>query len=194
MTARTGLLALEQSRAELRGAVERVPPTLRDVRPAPDRWSTAEVLEHLVLVESSITRLLTKLAAQVEALPSDAEAAGSQADASPDVDLLSLLDRTQRIESFEAARPTRGLDWATAWQRLEHARTQLLATIGAVQHLALERVTFPHFVVGPLTGFQWIEFAARHEQRHALQIIEGATLQLGEPPGADGIAATGRRA
>lgn len=43
--------ALNADRRALRAAVERVPASLRTVKPAPDRWSVAEVLEHLSIVE-----------------------------------------------------------------------------------------------------------------------------------------------
>ena len=41
---------LDNSRAVLKSAVDGVPENLRRTRPAHDRWSVAEVLEHLVKV------------------------------------------------------------------------------------------------------------------------------------------------
>ena len=41
------LSRLDESRAALRAAVEAVPAALRTRKPAQDRWSVAEVLEHL---------------------------------------------------------------------------------------------------------------------------------------------------
>ena len=53
------LTHLEETRAALHAAVDAVPSSLRETRPAADRWSVAEVLEHLGRVEEQITRLLT---------------------------------------------------------------------------------------------------------------------------------------
>ena len=45
------LSRLDGARAALRGALDAIPAPLQRQRPAPDRWSAAEVLEHLTLVE-----------------------------------------------------------------------------------------------------------------------------------------------
>ena len=45
------LSRLDESRAALRAAVEAVPAPLRVRKPAPDRWSVAEVLEHLIITD-----------------------------------------------------------------------------------------------------------------------------------------------
>ena len=42
---------LDQSRAALAAAVDTIAPPLRQQRPDADRWSAAEVLEHLSIVE-----------------------------------------------------------------------------------------------------------------------------------------------
>ena len=42
---------LDTARAALRAAVDQVPPALRQQRPGPDRWSAAEVIEHISIVE-----------------------------------------------------------------------------------------------------------------------------------------------
>ena len=45
------LSRLDQSRSALRDAVDAIPAAMQRQRPAPDRWSAAEVIEHLTLVE-----------------------------------------------------------------------------------------------------------------------------------------------
>ena len=45
------LSRLDTARATLRGAIDTIPPAKQRQRPAADRWSAAEVLEHLTLVE-----------------------------------------------------------------------------------------------------------------------------------------------
>jgi hypothetical protein len=40
---------LDESRGVLRAAVDSVPSSLHETRPGPDRWSVADVLEHLSL-------------------------------------------------------------------------------------------------------------------------------------------------
>ena len=50
--------SLTADRERLREAVDRVPARARETKPAPDRWSTAEVLEHLALVETRVVMML----------------------------------------------------------------------------------------------------------------------------------------
>src|SRR5262245_44926740 len=55
------------TRRELRTAVDQVQPDLRATRPGADRWSVAEILEHLNTVERRITALVAKEAAAIRA-------------------------------------------------------------------------------------------------------------------------------
>src|SRR3982750_3756815 len=60
---------LDASRAALRAAVDAVPSDLRRQRPAPDRWSVNEVLEHLSLVEGLFARRIGDAVAAPGAAP-----------------------------------------------------------------------------------------------------------------------------
>src|SRR5258707_13464574 len=51
---------LDSERAELFEAVELIPTELRDQPPGPDRWSVAQVLQHLVIIEKRIGMGMTK--------------------------------------------------------------------------------------------------------------------------------------
>ena len=53
--------ALDSRRADLTRAVNEVPASARNRRPSEDRWSVAEVLEHLALVEENIPQRVKAL-------------------------------------------------------------------------------------------------------------------------------------
>src|SRR4051812_19280391 len=98
------LAHLDRTRAELQDALESVPAEHRDRVPGDGRWSVAGILDHLGMVERSITRLLEKRAA-------DGVAAGTLG---PETDIAStmggydermLRDRTQRITAPERIHP-----------------------------------------------------------------------------------------
>jgi len=155
----------------MRRAVERVPRERRNEKPSPDRWSVAEVIEHLSIVETRIGRVF---GAKIE----EARAAGSileETDESPvvgTIDMDRVLDRTRRIVTGEAARPTGALDADLAWAALERARQALCDSVRAADGLALGAIVHPHPVLGPINLYQWIAFAGGHEARHAAQVIE----------------------
>lgn len=162
---------LDANRAVLRAAVDGVAPTLRETRPAPDRWSVAEVLEHLSKVESQLTRL-------IESWLTEAQRTGAlqpERDTSPvvpTIDNAILLDRSHRITAGERVLPRGEMDSASAWTALEAARARLRDVIGRFDGFALTAITHPHPVLGPLNGYQWLAFIGTHEARHARQIAE----------------------
>ena len=49
---------LQRQHGGLLQAIDQVPPPLRDRRPALDRWSVADVMQHLALVEGRLARTL----------------------------------------------------------------------------------------------------------------------------------------
>lgn len=161
---------LDSARNELRLAVESVPPESRDWHPGPDRWSVAEILEHLSIVEARIAGLFAKELAAARAAGLGRETSDTPIGGTFDVE--RLRDRSVRITSTEASRPSGTLDAATAWARLEQARQQTRAALLAADGLALGEVKSPHPRFGTLDLYQWILFLSAHEGRHAAQIRE----------------------
>ena len=166
---------LEESRAVLHAAVDAVPSSLRETRPAADRWSVAEVLEHLGRVEEQLTRLLA--AKLVEARLTGA--LGPEPESGPIVDSLKdlLLDRRRRITAGDRVLPRGEMDAATALATLEKTRAKLRDLVVSHDGLSLGAVGHPHPALGMLDGYQWFSFIGTHEARHAAQIREiGQTL------------------
>jgi uncharacterized damage-inducible protein DinB len=155
---------LDTQHEHLRRAVESVPRDQRETKPNPERWSVAEVIEHLSIVESRIERVFSaKLA--------EARAAG-RVTAERTIDMDRVLDRTRRITAAEAALPSGKLDADEAWAALERARTTLADSVRSADGLALSEIVQPHPVLGPINLYQWIAFVGGHEARHAAQVME----------------------
>jgi hypothetical protein len=162
---------LDDNRAVLRAAVDGVPQNLRETRPAPDRWSVAEVLEHLTRVEDGLTRLLTKRLAEAHAAsPFRSDAETSSVVAMIDNEL--LVDRSHRITAGERVIPSGELTANAAWSTLEISRGKLKELVRGYDGLDISAVVFPHPVLGPINAFQWFVFIGTHEARHAGQIRE----------------------
>lgn len=159
---------LDTNRAALRAEVERIPAALRETRPAPGRWSVAEVLEHLSLVERRIAGLLAELLSAARA-----GGMGPERETSPVVgtfDLARALDRGRPVAATGAALPRVGLDAAGAWTALEESRAALREVVLAGDGLALGEVSHPNPAFGPLNFYHWVVFVGGHESRHAAQI------------------------
>ena len=159
---------LEQARKALGAAIDRVPEHRRGERPAQDRWSVGEILEHLALVER-------RFAAIIALRISEALAAGlgpeqNRRDPLPPNLQQMLRDRANRRNAPDAVQPTGQLDHAEAWKELERIRQELKATVAGADGLALSTVTHNHPVFGTLNVYQLLDFIAGHEMRHSRQI------------------------
>ena len=169
---------LEESRAALHAAVDAVPSSLRETRPAVDRWSVAEVLEHLGRVEEQLTRLLAaKLAGARQA-----GALGPERESGPLADSLGvlLLDRTRRITAGDRVLPQGQMDAASALANLDRTRAELRELVLGHDGLSLGAVSHQHPAFGVLDGYQWFAFIGSHEARHTAQIREiGEALAAG---------------
>ena len=161
---------LDAQRAALRAAVECVPPGRRSQRPAPDRWSVAEVLEHLSLVETRFTHWVAKAideAVETGLGPEHAE----RAPLSAEIEAVQR-DRTRPRTAPPPVIPGGTLDDSAAWAALEGARETFRKVVTAADGLALSGVTFAHPAFGTMNVYQWVEFVALHEARHTAQITE----------------------
>jgi hypothetical protein len=165
---------LRVRRTALREAVEAVPEGLRDRRPAADRWSVAEVLEHVALVEERFKTIIADRLAEARASGLGAERETSPI--VPTLDLAGILDRSSRHQAPDAVRP-KGSDWKTAWSRLEDVRRSFLGVYGSGDGLALADVVHVHPRLGSLNLYQWGVWVGGHEARHTEQMREiAATL------------------
>jgi len=145
---------LSVRRSALREAVETVPEALRSQPPEPGRWSVADVLEHLAEAR--------------------AEGVAEERETSPIVgtyDQGAVLDRSEKRQAPEVVRPL-GLDWKSAWSRLEEARRRFLGVFLAGDGLALGDVAYVHPRLGSLNLYQWGVWMGAHEGRHTEQVRE----------------------
>jgi uncharacterized damage-inducible protein DinB len=163
------LECLDAELAVLRAAVESVPAERRAERPAPDRWSVAEVLEHVALVEQSVLKACTRqLAAAREAgLPEETDMTPIRDTMPPE----RVANRERPLASPERLLP-KDNDAVAAWAQIEAVRERLHEFVLSCDGLALSRVSFPHPSMGLFNLYQWLLFSAGHHTRHAAQIRE----------------------
>ena len=161
---------LDTERTALREAVESVPPELRNQQPGADRWSVAQVLQHLLIIEKRIGLGMTKWVTDARASNRGPETETSSVMNSLPLQLIT--DRSQRRNAPEEVRPSGDIDAQSAWVALEKSRESLRAAFLSGDGLALSKVIQPHPVLGPINLYQWMLFVGSHEMRHTAQVIE----------------------
>jgi len=166
---------LEVERARLLDAADRVPAHARDVRPAPDRWSAAEVLGHLAKVEASSGKLFSVHARGLRESGAPPETSD---DARPIIDGFTrfpLHTRARPVVAPEMVLPAAGITFDDAMLALAASRARLLEAIAKADGLALGSASAAHPRLGPLTMYEWLLMIARHEARHVGQLDEIAS-------------------
>lgn len=161
---------LDAARGAVSAAVAGVPEGLRRTQPAPGRWSVAEVLEHLALVDRSFAQRMADAIAEARVAGLGPE--DRPRDPLPPAIERRMADRGEAREAREALRPAGGLDAAAAAAELDAARDAVRQAVSRADGLALGSVSAEHRIFGSLTMYQWVELTAAHEMRHADQIRE----------------------
>jgi len=153
----------------------RVPEPARNIRPAPDRWSAAEVLAHLAKVEASSGKLFSVHARQLRESGAPLESSEDARAIIEGFTRFPMHIRTRMIEAPEMVQPEAYSDFGDAVRALEASRARLLEAIAKADGLALGSVSAAHPRLGPLTMYEWLLMIARHEARHVEQLDEIAT-------------------
>lgn len=159
------LAYLAQSEKGLVEAVQGLSETQWSFKPAPDRWSVAEVVEHVAVVEDVVGQKIFTQYAKAPAPAADRDA--KQIDA---MILERVTDRTTKFQAPPAAQPTGRWTPEGALERFLAARGETTSILKTNPDLRGHVVAHPVF--GPLDGYQWILAVAAHTERHTKQIRE----------------------
>ncbi len=137
-------------------------------KPAPDRWSVAEVAEHITVAEGAILGMVQKQVMTSPAAPEKrAEVAGKD-----EMILKNVPDRSHKLQAPEFLKPTNR--WATREELTKVFEEERKTTMDYVKTTSddLRDHFFAHPVFGPLDAYQWILLISAHSERHTKQILE----------------------
>jgi len=134
---------------------------------APDRWSVAEVAEHITVSESTIFGLVHKMM-QSPATPEKRE----QVKGKDQLILEKMPDRSHKAQAPEMLRPTGR--WATQAELTKTFEDSRKATMDYIRTTNddLRDHFFDHPAFGILDGYQWLLLISAHSARHTAQIEE----------------------
>ncbi|HUK53533.1 MAG TPA: DinB family protein [Candidatus Binatia bacterium] len=155
---------LAATREAVKGEVQGLSEAQWNFKPAPDRWSIAEVMEHIAIIEGRIREIIGGM----ESAPADTREGDPR-----QVDGFVLAEVPQRYPRVQAPPRVSPIGkWAgpAALEQFLASRGQTLDLLAVAPRLR-GRV-FPHPIFGPWDGYQWILAAAAHSSRHNGQIRE----------------------
>jgi uncharacterized damage-inducible protein DinB len=137
-------------------------------KPAPDRWSIAEVAEHIAVSESAIFGLVQKQVMTSPAAPEKRE----QVKGKDEIVMQRIPDRSHKAQAPEFLRPTGR--WATEAALTQAFEASRQATMDYVRTTNddLRDHFFDHPALGTMDGYQWLLLISAHSERHTAQIEE----------------------
>jgi len=135
-------------------------------RPAADRWSVADCVEHVSIVEKAVLK-------RIQVLVLDPPQPPAQPEGTPDDVVLSRVpSRSTRRTAPPEARPARRwTDFDALLRQFEAARERSLRFVAVTQG-DLRSHYFAHPYLGELDCYQWLLFLGAHAERHARQAEE----------------------
>jgi uncharacterized damage-inducible protein DinB len=133
---------------------------------APDRWSIAEVSEHIAVSETTILQLVTD---KIMKSPAGAPDAARPADQKI---IEVITDRSEKAQAPEMLKPTNR--WSTREALIKDFEASRARTIDYIKTTPddLRGHSAPHPVMKSIDAYQWVLLLAAHSARHTAQIEE----------------------
>ena len=160
---------LESSRQELLAAVASLSPAQWTFKPAPDRWSIVECVEHVALAEDSYFRTITERLPKAKPQPEKAAEVRDK----DDYVLKTMADRSSKRVTVESLEP-KGKSPQEALEHFRRSRDRFVAYVRTTDDDLRSRFQ-THRATGLIDGYQWILLAVGHTRRHLEQINEVRT-------------------
>ena len=136
-------------------------------KPAPDRWSVAQVMEHLAAAEDMIRGLVQEQVMKTPAVPVREVEEIKKADEGV---LAMVPDRSHKVQAPEPLQPTNRFGSPTAAQK--HFVESRTATEEYLKNATGLRAHLGDGPMGKLDGYQYVLLIAAHSDRHTKQMLE----------------------
>lgn len=142
-------------------------------KPAPDRWSIAEILEHMVIVQERVLARMRDELAQAPAPEADRDSQAIDA-----IIFEKIPDRSMKAKAPAVLDPAGLWTVANTLERLSRNYERLTAFLESTPELREHVLDSPplRFLTNgaydSMDGYQWVITVAAHDQRHLNQILE----------------------
>ena len=154
---------LEETRERLLRTADGLSSTQWQYKPASDRWSVAEIVEHVAFVEgrilAAIEKALQKEPSLVKPFMED------------DAFVQRIVGRAERMRAPDAVVPSGRWPLEQLVPEFEAARKRSLE-FAKTTNASLRQHSFPHPVFGELDCYQWLLVIPSHSERHRRQAEE----------------------
>lgn len=159
---------LKQTQKDFLAATEGLSDAQWKFKAAPDRWSIAEVSEHIAIAEQTIWELVSGKIMKSPATPEKA----ADAKGKDEIILTRVPDRSRKAQAPEQLKPTgRWATRAALVKDFEGKRAQEIAYLTETKD-DLRNHFEEHPALKTMDAYQWLIFNGAHCKRHTAQILE----------------------
>ena len=163
---RKAVNCLEKTRADVLAATKGLTDAQWNYKPGPDRWSVAEVTEHIAASEDFLMNTIREkvMNAPGRTEPDDVKALD-------ELVLQKIPDRTAKAQAPEPLRPNNRFGSPQAsLTHFTESRAKTIEFLKKTKDLRLHAADSP--LGKKLDGYEWVLFIAAHSERHTKQIAE----------------------
>lgn len=132
-----------------------------------EKWTIAQIVEHVSIVESGIIRICAKLLRKAEEAGNNSDGAIKISDA--------FVERsgeiaTMKLEAPEIVHPSGEKTIAESLAKMEENRLAFEELMPAFEAFDSSENKFPHPFFGDLSAAEWLMLSGGHKARHIKQI------------------------
>ena len=156
---------LESTRKGVEDATKGLSDAQLNFKPAPEKWSVAQVIEHIAAAEDFLRALITEQVMKAPAVPDrDVKKIDEGIPA-------MITDRSHKAQAPEPLVPTNRYGSAEgSLKHFEESRNTTEELLKKTADLRAHAIDSP--IGQKLDGYDWILFLAAHSERHTKQILE----------------------
>ena len=155
-------------RRELIETISNLPDERASVLHDGEKWTIAEFVEHIAIVENGMTKISAKLLNAAQS--AGANKADGKAVFSENFVKKAAQMRDAKFEAPDRMRPTGRQTVAESLEKMEQTRRELDELRPLFETVEASGATFPHPFMGDLTAHEWLALVGGHEARHLAQI------------------------
>lgn len=158
---------LKKSRAELISTVKKLTPAQWNYKSAPDKWSVAEICEHIIKAEPVVLRRVDN----TEAMKYKPELMAGYKEKGEEM-ISFIVGRTEKFQAPEPITPVGSFSSPEEFiKAFEERRDETYDYVKSIDKpiKAYYELFGP---VGEVNGYHWLMFISAHTERHMVQINE----------------------
>jgi hypothetical protein len=154
-------------RARLKDLVSSLTDEQTSALPEGEKWTVAQIIEHIAMVDEGAMRICAKLLRE-------AEAAGKAADGSVVISDNFREKRAEiagiKVNAPDIVQPTGGRTIPESIAKLDENTEQLEKMRSIFESVDGTELKFPHPFFGDISAQEWLALKGGHEMRHIKQI------------------------